>query len=73
MAPKQELQAPVEHKGRRGFLPMETNTFDRVFISVIIWIGASLLWMRFIEPLGPSVWICTVLSVLLSILIVAKG
>lgn len=73
MADSKSIQAPVEHKGRRGFLPIETNTFDRVFISVVIWIGASLLWMRFIEPLGLSVWICTVLCILLGAWIIKKG
>ena len=34
----QKIVAPVQHKGRRGFLPIETNTFDRVFISVILFI-----------------------------------
>ncbi|MFN2203001.1 MAG: DUF2160 family membrane protein [Caldilineaceae bacterium] len=69
------IEAPVEHKGRRGFLPIETNTFDRVFISVVIFVAVSLLWMRFIEPLFPfpTLWISTVLCVLLGILIVRKG
>ena len=52
MAKQTPIQAPVEHKGRRGFLPIPTNTFDRVFISVIIFIAISLLWMRFVEPNG---------------------
>jgi predicted small integral membrane protein len=56
-----------------GFLPIETNWFDRIFISVIIWVAVSLLWMRFIEPLGLSVWISTALCVLLGVHIVRKG
>jgi predicted small integral membrane protein len=68
-----KLEAPVQHKGRKGFLPMQTNRFDRVFISVILFIAISLLWMRFVEPLGVPLWISTVISILLGIWIVRKG
>lgn len=68
----QKLVAPVQHKGRRGFLPIETNTFDRYFISVILWIGVSLLWMRFLEALIP-LWVSTVLCLILAIIIIRKG
>lgn len=72
-ADSQKIVAPVQRKaGRRGFLPIETNTFDRVFISVILWIGISLLWMRFLEAMIP-LWVSTVLCLLLAILIVRKG
>ena len=27
---------------RQGFLPIETNWFDRLFISVVIWVALSL-------------------------------
>lgn len=73
MAIKGPLQAPVEHKGRVGFLPIPTNTFDRVFISILLFIAISLLWMRFIEPLGLPVWISTILCLALGVLIVRKG
>ena len=36
MAQQAPIQAPVQHKGRQGFLPFPTNTFDRCFISVVI-------------------------------------
>lgn len=68
----QKLVAPVQHEGRRGFLPIETNRFDRVFISVILWIGISLLWMRFLEALIP-LWVSTVLCLILAIIIIRKG
>ncbi|HAJ34583.1 MAG TPA: hypothetical protein DCL15_02650 [Chloroflexi bacterium] len=71
-AGSQKVVAPVQHKGRRGFLPIETNTFDRVFISVILWIGVSLLWMRFLEWLIP-LWVSTVLCLILAIIIIRKG
>ena len=34
---------------RQGSLPFETNLFDRVFIAAVVYIGAHLLWLRFIE------------------------
>jgi len=66
------VQAPVDHKGRRGFLPIETNTFDRVFITVVLFVAISLLWMRFVEAYLP-LWISTVIAVALGAIIVRKG
>lgn len=34
---------------KKGFLPIKTNWFDRLFIGVISYIALQLLWMRFIE------------------------
>mgnify|MGYP001323225388 CR=1 FL=1 len=56
-----------------GFLPIETNWFDRLFISIVIWIAVSLAWMRLLEPLGLSVWLATALCAALGVLIVWKG
>ncbi|MBC2835920.1 DUF2160 family membrane protein [Paragemmobacter straminiformis] len=56
-----------------GFLPIETNWFDRLFISVVIWVALSLFWLRFIEPLGLSVWIAAAISVALGAHIIRKG
>lgn len=56
-----------------GFLPIETNWFDRLFISVVIWVALSLFWMRFIEPWGLSVWIAVAISVALGAHIIRKG
>ena len=39
-----------DNKRTEGFLPFYTNTFDRVFIAVVILIGIHLLWLRFMEP-----------------------
>jgi len=55
-----------------GFLPIKTNTFDRVFISVALFIAIHLLWMRFLEATLP-LWVATVVSILLGIWIVRKG
>ena len=43
MSEERPVQAPVEHRGRQGFLPFETNTFDRVFISVVCFVAIHLL------------------------------
>jgi predicted small integral membrane protein len=58
---------------KSGFLPIETNWFDRLFISVVIWVALSLFWFRFIEPLGPSIWISNAIAVVLAVWIIRKG
>ena len=57
---------------RDGFLPIKTNTFDRCFISVVLFIAIHLFWMRFLEAQLP-LWWATVLSLLLGQWIVRKG
>lgn len=64
---------PAAAPDRPGFLPIETNWFDRIFISVVIWVALSLFWFRFIEPLGPSIWISNVIALALAVRIVRKG
>ena len=66
------IQPPVEREGRKGFLPIETNAFDRVFISVVLLVAIHLLWMRFVEIYLP-LWIATILSLVLAAVIVRKG
>jgi predicted small integral membrane protein len=61
---------PVEE--RRGFLPINANAFDRVFISIVLLVAIHLLWMRFLEAYFP-LEIATILSILIGILIVWKG
>ena len=58
---------------RQGFLPIETNWFDRVFISVVLWVALSLFWFRFLEPLGLSIWLCLAISLIAAIFIIRKG
>jgi len=62
---------PVRGK-RRGFLPFETNPFDRVFISIILLVAIHLLWLRFVEKHIPLT-VATILSLLLSVIIVLRG
>jgi predicted small integral membrane protein len=57
---------------RGHFLPIETNAFDRVFISVVSGVLLHLVWMRFVEDLLP-LWVATVLVVALGYLIVTRG
>lgn len=70
--PTQTVGAPITHKGRRGFLPIDTNGFDRFFISVVLYVAIHLIWMRFFEAYLP-LNIATVGSLLLAILIIWKG
>lgn len=71
--PDEEARAPATIRPRSGFLPIETNWFDRIFISVVIWIALSLLWLRFLEPAGLSLNFAHIIAVLLGLLIVRKG
>ena len=36
---------------KRGFIPLNTNWFDRLFIGVISYIALQLFWMRFLESI----------------------
>ena len=57
---------------RRGFLPMETNLFDRIFIGVVLFVAIHLLWMRFVEQYIPLT-VATILSVVLMYVIAKWG
>lgn len=58
---------------RDGFLPMKTNLFDRIFIGVVFLVALSLIWMRFLEPKGLSLWISTTISLIVGVIIARKG
>jgi predicted small integral membrane protein len=66
---------PVRKTGRQGFLPFQTNTWDRFFVSVLCFVAISLLWMRFVEPyLFPhNIWVAVILSIILGVFIVRRG
>ena len=34
---------------KRGFIPINTNWFDRLFIGVISYVALQLFWTRFLE------------------------
>jgi|TARA_B110000908_G_C10118765_1_gene386589 predicted small integral membrane protein len=69
----EKRDAPVVVEERVGFLPIETNAFDRCFISVVIWVAISLFWFRFIEPMGLSIWFSNAISTAIAVFIVKKG
>ncbi len=63
---------PVRTAPRQGFLPIHTNGFDRVFISVVCFVAIHLFWMRFLEQ-DISLYVGTVLSVIVGAIIIARG
>ena len=63
----------VTPKERTGFLPIVTNSFDRGFIAVVLFVAINLLWMRFLEPLGLSLYIASAISVVLGCIIINRG
>ncbi|KJE36175.1 membrane protein [Thalassospira sp. HJ] len=73
MSEEENEKKPTTTQERQGFLPIETNAFDRCFISVVIWVAMSLFWFRFIEPMGASIWISNVIALAIAVHIVRKG
>ena len=78
----EHIEAPIDvieedddapPRERSGFLPIQTNWFDRLFISVVFWVALSLFWFRFMEPLGLSIWISNVIVLAVAALIITKG
>jgi predicted small integral membrane protein len=57
---------------RKHFLPINTNTFDRFFISIVLTVAIHLLWMRFLEAMLP-LGIATAISLVLAFFIVRRG
>jgi predicted small integral membrane protein len=66
------MSLPPHEHARKGFLPIETNAFDRVFIGVVLFIAINLLWMRFLEA-HISLYVGAAISVLIGWLIVRYG
>lgn len=69
----EEDDAPAAASAKQGFLPIETNWFDRLFIAVVIWVALSLFWFRFVEPLGLSIWNSNAIALCLAAVIIRKG
>lgn len=63
----------IKPEGRHGFLPMDTNWFDRFFISAILTVAIHLFWLRFIEPMGITLWVAMAISLALGFFIMRKG
>lgn len=72
-AADEEAQAAAARAARPGFLPIKTNWFDRLFISIYIGVALELAWMRFLEPAGIPLWLCHILVLGLAVLIIRKG
>ena len=72
-AADEEAQLAAARAGRSGFLPIQTNWFDRLFIAIYIGVALELLWMRFLEPGGIPLWICHILVIALGVVIIRKG
>ena len=68
----EEAQAAEARQPRTGFLPIATNWFDRLFITIYIGVAMELLWMRFLEAALP-LWICHILVLALGVFIIRKG
>lgn len=66
------VETPVRHRGRTGFLPIQTNTFDRFFISVVCFVAIHLVWMRFFEAFL-SLWFATIIAIVLAYIIIRWG
>ena len=69
---EEEVRAAARVPPRQGFLPIVTNGFDRLFISVVIWVALSLFWMRFVEPALP-LWVANIIALALAVIIIRKG
>jgi predicted small integral membrane protein len=66
------MSLPPHAHARRGFLPIETNAFDRVFIGIVLFVAINLLWMRFLEA-HLSLYIAAAVSVAIGYLVVRYG
>jgi predicted small integral membrane protein len=71
-AADEEAQAVAARAARRGFLPIQTNWFDRLFISIYIAVAVILFWMRFLEQSIP-IWICYILVLALGVIVIRRG
>jgi predicted small integral membrane protein len=66
------MSLPPHEHARQGFLPIETNAFDRVFIGVVLFVAINLLWMRFLEA-QLSLYVASAIAVVIGYLIVRYG
>ena len=57
---------------KKGFLPIKTNWFDRLFIGIITFIALQFFWMRFIEEFA-SIEISMIIGTVIGIYIILRG
>ncbi|MCK5590151.1 MAG: hypothetical protein KAI09_04175 [Dehalococcoidales bacterium] len=55
-----------------GYLPIPTSRADRIFISVVLFIGIHFLWMRFLEK-HLSLFVATAIGIVLALVIIKWG
>lgn len=55
-----------------GFLPIDTNLFDRIFIAVVLFVAIHLFWMRFVEH-SLSIYVATAISIVVGAVIIKRG
>lgn len=67
-----QLDEPPAPPPRKGFLPIDTNLFDRWFIGIVCLVAIHLLWMRFVESILP-IGFATLISVILGYAIIRWG
>ncbi len=75
MSDEDLINAPVVHPvetDRKHLLPIYTNAFDRVFISIVLMVAIHLVWMRFLEASLP-LEIATIISIILGFIIIRRG
>ena len=65
-------RSPKKAERQQGFLPIATNTFDRVFISITLFVAINLLWFRFVE-VYLSINFATVITLALAYVIIRWG
>ena len=57
---------------KKGFIPLNTNWFDRLFIGIISYVALQLFWMRFLESFL-SINVGIVLGIVWIIYVIWKG
>jgi len=75
MSDQETIHHPVEHaveEDRPHLLPIYTNGFDRVFISIVLLVAIHLFWMRFLEAYLP-LEIATIISIVVGYIIIRRG
>ena len=57
---------------KRGFLPIVTNWFDRLFIGIYLFVAIELFWLRFLEAFAPLTF-AHILSLVVAVLVITRG
>lgn len=56
----------------RGFLPFDTNRFDRVFFAVMTGVAWHLVFLKYFED-NASIWVAFVIWLAWLVVVVRKG